>query len=126
MVTSYSDEEDVENRLVLGDHYSGEVEQIQDCMERAHRWIRHKFASHGKMDELPDPSEELPADFEILKDIEATRAAYLYKSDMMQWATDPSSREGEKLTSWKERSERMLKQLIRRKWGDEFYAFSDR
>jgi len=122
MTETYCEDEDVESRLALGDHYGGEVEQIRDVRERAYRWIRHKFAEQGKNDELPDPSEELPIDFEILRDIEATRAAYLYKRDMMEWASEPSS-ELQKMDNWKDDSERMLKQLIKRKWGDEFYAF---
>jgi len=121
MTETYCEDEDIENRLALGDHYGGEVEQIRDVRERAYRWIRHKFAEQGKADELPNPSQELPVDFEILRDIEATRAAYFYKRDLMEWTSDSDS--GEKVERWKDDSERMLKQLVKRKWGDEFYAF---
>ena len=123
MTETYCGNEDVEHRLALGDHYTAQVEQIRDVRERAYRWIRHKFAEQGKGEKLPDPSEELPVDFEILKDIEATRAAYLYKRDQMEWASEPSS-QLQKMENWKDDSEEMLKQLIKRKWGDEFYAFS--
>jgi len=124
MTETYCEDEDVESRLALGDHYGGEVEQIRDVRERAYRWIRHKFAEQGKADELPDASQELAIEFEILRDVEATRAAYLYKRDMMEWASEPSS-ELQKMKNWKEDSEEMLKQLFRRKWGDEMYAFAD-
>ncbi len=123
MTDSYCEDEDVEHRLVLGDHYNVQVEQIKDVRERAHRWIKHRMAAQGKADELPDASNELPADFEILQDIEATRAAYLYKRDMLEWASDPGPK-ADKMERWEEDSERMLKQLYRRKWGDELYAFS--
>jgi len=123
MKKTYCDNEDVENRLALGDHYTGEVEQIRDVRERAYRWIRHKFAEQGKESELPDPTEELPIDFEILRDIEATWAAYLYKRDMMEWASEPSS-QLRKMENWKDDAEELLNQLFRRKWGHESYVFN--
>ncbi len=126
MVDTYCENEDVETRIQLGDHYAGDVETIKYLRERAHRWIRQEFRAQGKVDELPDASQELPPDFEILKDIEATRAAYFYKSDLMEWNADPNSRQVEKLKGWEERSEEMLKRLIKTKWGDEFYSFGDR
>ena len=86
--------------------------------------MRHRFAVHGKADELPDPTEELPIDFEIFKDIEATRAAYLYKRDLMEWASEPSSQK-RKMEIWKNDSEELLRQLFRRKWGDEMFAFAN-
>ncbi len=125
MTDTYSEDEDIEMRLALGDHYGGQVEQIRHVRERAHRWIRHKFAEQGKMDEMPNPSEELPPDFDILQDIEATRAAYFYKRDLMEW-TSKQGRTQKKVDRWKKDSKEMLEQLFRRKWGDELYAFSDR
>jgi len=119
---TYSSNEDVENRLALGDHYTGEVEQIRDVRERAHRWIKHRFASMNKG--APDPEEELEDGFKVLKDIEADRAAYLYLRDLMEWASEPSSKLL-KVQRWKKESEEMLEQLFRQKWGDELYAFSD-
>jgi len=124
MKETYCDNEDVENRLALGDHYTGEVEQIRDVRERAHRWIKHRFAEQGKTKELPNPEEGLEDEFIILQDIEATRAAYLYKRDLMEWASEPSS-QLQKVENWKNDSEEMLEELFRRKWGDELYAFVD-
>jgi len=124
MTDTYCEDEDVERRLALGDHYATEVEQIRHVRERAHRWIRHKFAEQGKTDEMPDTSQELPVGFEILRDIEANRAAYLYKRDLMEWTSDSDS--ADKVERWKKDSKEMLEQLFRRKWGDELYAFSTR
>jgi len=124
MTETYCKDEDIENRLALGEHYGGEVDLIRDVRERAYRWIRHKFAEQGKTDELPDSAEELTVDFEILRDIEATRAAYLYKRDLMEWASEPSS-ELQKMQNWKDDAEELLKQLFRGKWGDEMFAFAD-
>jgi len=123
MKKTYCENEDVENRLALGDHYTGEFKQIRDVRERAHRWIKHRFASMDK--EAPDPEEELDDGFKVLKDIEADRAAYLYLRDLMEWASEPSSKLM-KVQRWKEESEEMLDELLRRKWGDELYAFADR
>jgi len=123
MKETYCKDEDIENRLALGDHYGGEVDLIRDVRERAYRWIRHKFAEQGKENELPDPTEELPIDFEVLKDVEATRAAYLYKRDQMEWASEPSS-QLQKMQNWKDDAEELLNQLFRRKWGDESYVFN--
>jgi len=122
---TYCTNQDVEHRLALGEHYGGELEVIRDVRKRAHRWIKHRFAMEGKEDEVPDPAEELPADFDILRDVEATRAAYLYKRDVMEWASEQGTKRG-KVERWKKDSESMLKQLFRSKWGDELYAFGGR
>lgn len=123
---TYCSNEDIEARIQLGNHYAGEVQTVRALRGRAYRWIRQKFREQGKENELPDPAQELPPDFEILKDIEAARAAYYYKSDLMEWNANPNAKVVEKVKTWEERSEEMLKQLIRTKWGDEFYSFSGR
>jgi len=76
------------------------------------------------MDGRSNPEEELEDGFKVLKDIEADRAAYLFLRDLMEWASEPSSKLM-KVQRWKEESEEILDELFRRKWGDELYAFAD-
>jgi len=75
-----------------------------------------------KMDPASIFEAQLKDGFKVLKDIEADRAAYFYLRDLMEWASEPSSKLM-KVQRWKEESEEMLEELFRSKWGDELYAF---
>jgi len=82
------------------------------------RWIKFEYSSWDKT--APEPGE-LDDMEEMLVDIEADRASYLYLRDRMEWASEPSSKMLKK-NRWKEDSENMLNRLLRTKYGDEQFA----
>ena len=114
---TYSKNEDVNHRLDLSESsLEHQKEMVDNCRERAYRWILHQFARRGKTAPSDDP---LKAGDQILIDVEADISAYFYRRDRAEFSEEEK---GYKQLIWKKNAEELLNDYLRSKYPDTYYA----
>lgn len=120
---TYSTDAEVNYRLDLSSNVlSQHSGMIENCRNRAYRWIVHQFARRGEdAPDVPAEGESLDDDDKVLMDIEADMSAYFYRRDRSEFSDEEK---GYKVLVWKRNAEDLLNDYLRSKYTSTYYGMN--